>query len=264
MFQVINHIPDISLALICPCPFYAAEPRTGPSTPDMASPVLRRREGSQPWPAGNTHPKRWVSPGGCQPSLLQECIAGSCTAWCPPGPKSFCKAASLSVSPRPVGVYGGVCPQVQDFATSFVEILEIPVCHFLQPAEVPLNSHTTVWCIDHSSQVHSVKLSNSVSFSRSLMGVLNGVIGLSINPCMCHYWLASGWCLWLWSQPSGSESSVSFHYTSVSTYLACTSICLRVCTRDSVERLAEAKINDNHCSVLIHQASHLVIETCKI
>lgn len=33
---------------------------------------------------------------------------------------------------------------------------------------------------------------------------------------------------------------------------------------DSVERLAEVKINDSHCSVLILQASHLVIETCNI
>lgn len=201
MLQIINHIPDICLALVCPCPSYAAEPRTEPIAPDMASPVLRRGEGSQPWPAGNTHPKRGVSPGGCQPSLLQECIAGSFMAWCPPGPKSLCKAAFLSVSPQPVWVYEGwlssgaglrnfLCWNSWDSCLPFS-----PACW--RSSEW---SHNNMLCqplLPSSSCLQTVR--GRTLSSTSLMGVLNGVISLSISPCVRHHWLASGWSLWHWS-----------------------------------------------------------------
>jgi len=41
---------------------------------------------------------------------------------------------------------------VQDFAHPFVEIHEVPVSLFFQPAEIPVNSNTAIWCISHSSQ----------------------------------------------------------------------------------------------------------------
>lgn len=68
--------------------------------------------------------------------------------------------------------------QVQDFTISFVELLEIPVCHFL-PLVKSHNSHTIMWCINYSFQVHGVC---SVS-----EGVLCPIVQVTNRDVKWHY-----------------------------------------------------------------------------
>ena len=109
----------------------------------------------------------------------------------------FCKVAFQPGSPRDVLVPEVVPPQVQDFAFSRVELHEVPVIPFLQPAEVTLNGSMTLWCLSATSSSF-VSLAKplrlrSVPSSRSLMKMLRStapdidpwgtslVIGLQLN-----------------------------------------------------------------------------------
>lgn len=58
------------------------------------------------------------------------------------------------VGPQHVVVHELVLPpQVQGFVLHLIGCPDVPVSPFLQPAEVPLNSSTALWCMSHSSQL---------------------------------------------------------------------------------------------------------------
>lgn len=45
-----------------------------------------------------------------------------------------------------------LCSPMQEFGLLFLELPDILVGPFLQPAEVPLNDGASIWCIDSSIQ----------------------------------------------------------------------------------------------------------------
>lgn len=62
----------------------------------------------------------------------------------------YCKTTSQLASPHPILVHGVVPSEMQNAVFSLVQLHEVCVSHFLQPAKVPLHGCMTLWCIDHS------------------------------------------------------------------------------------------------------------------
>lgn len=61
------------------------------------------------------------------------------------------KVAFQMISPKHILVYGVVLLQVDDSALPFVELHEVPISLFLQPAEILLDGSASLWRISQSS-----------------------------------------------------------------------------------------------------------------
>lgn len=113
------------------------------------SPGLSRTEGSSPltcWQYSSV-----CCTGHCSCCLLQAYIAGSWSTGCLPGPSDLPgNTAFQMVGPEHILVQCYFL-LVHNLAISIIVLDEVPVCLFLQPAEVPPNGSTTIWCISHSS-----------------------------------------------------------------------------------------------------------------
>ena len=64
--------------------------------------------------------------------------------------RPFCQAASQLAGLQPVLLLGLIHSQVQNLAPLCVEVMDVSVCPVLHHIEVPLNSSTLIWCINHS------------------------------------------------------------------------------------------------------------------
>ena len=102
--------PFAGLAAVRPCLSCTGQPSTGHSTPDGASPVLTRGEGSPLSTCWQTSPE-W-SPGGCRPALPHSHTAGSWAACCPAGPPgpSLETCFPATQPPACTGPWGYSCP----------------------------------------------------------------------------------------------------------------------------------------------------------
>lgn len=89
-----------------------------------------------------------------QPSILLVAFATRANYWLMVNLLSIQTTKSLSdsqlVRTQHILVLGAVPPQGQGFALPFVDLQEILVGLFLQPAMVSLNDCTLTWCICHS------------------------------------------------------------------------------------------------------------------
>ena len=96
-----------------------------------------RAEGSVP-SLSPLPPLCWCSPGCCWPPRLQAHTAGSCAAFCPPGPQVLlCRAAISEFFSQSVLV-AGIAP-TQQLALGLVEPHEVDVHPLLQAVQVPLD-----------------------------------------------------------------------------------------------------------------------------
>lgn len=59
----------------------------------------------------------------------------------------FCKSCFLPGQRQCSLVPDDIAPQRQDFAFPFAKFCKIPVCPYLQPVKVPLNTSTPIWYI---------------------------------------------------------------------------------------------------------------------
>lgn len=67
-------------------------------------------------------------------------------------PRPFTQSYFSIVSLQPTPVHGIILNKAQDLAHPFVELHEIPISVFLQPAKVPLTGSTAISYINNSSQ----------------------------------------------------------------------------------------------------------------
>ena len=100
----------------------------------------------------------------------------------PPGPslKSSCPA---SQPPACIGA-GIIPPLIQEFTFHLVELLEVPVNPFVQPAEVPLDGSTTLWCISHFSQFCIIS-----ELAEGMLCPIIQIVNEDVKQCWCRYWL---------------------------------------------------------------------------
>lgn len=104
----------------------------------MVSPGLNQGNNHFPRPADSALPSAAQEAAGipcCKGTLLahaQPCVCHHAKVlFC-------CQAASQTLGPQLLLVHGVIPAQVQDFVLAFAELYEVPVCTFLQPANVPL------------------------------------------------------------------------------------------------------------------------------
>lgn len=148
----------------------------------------------------------------------------------------------------------------------FIEVHEIPTCPFLQAVKVPLDGHTTFWCIFHSSQICLI-----------FKVVICPIIPI-INEEVTRYWPPTlspcvlGTCpqldllpltttLWTWS-----FWQFSVHPTVLLPNIHIDSLFMRVCQEimsNAFLALKCFRVNNLHCSPFSHCAGHLIAEACQ-
>lgn len=122
------------------CVSCTGESRTGPITPDVASPVPNRREGSPPWSC-------WQ--GLMQSRILLSFFDVRLHYWLmfhlsTRSSRSFSAELVSSCSASCVFCWLGLCIPRCRTAFPLVELYEIPLSQILQPVELPLNASTTI------------------------------------------------------------------------------------------------------------------------
>ena len=113
--QALNHLwPFAGPAPLHPCHSFTGEPRTGPSTPGMTSPVGMVT--CLTWPSGNTLP--YTAQGAVG---LQDHAAVTGSTYCPQGSPDRCLQSCFLTDQSPAQVWHGFIPlQVQDLASKHI------------------------------------------------------------------------------------------------------------------------------------------------
>ena len=133
-----------------------------------------------PWLSGNNFPQAVQEAVSCLCCMATLLPHGQCVVL--QDPQLFLREAAFQlVSPQQVLMYRNTSAQAQDFAICFHELYEVPLCPFLQPADILLTDRAPIWDISHASQFCIIfKLAEGALCP--IIQVINGKHWTLLNP----------------------------------------------------------------------------------
>lgn len=181
--------PLTEFAWVCFCLPCTREPRPGPSTAYVSHQCWIEEKDDLSWPVGKAFPLVFFAIKAQYLNMINMLFPRI------PNIFFFKKLLSSQLAPTCADVWGYASPH----AIPLLNFFKIPVCPFVQLVKVPLKGSTTVWCVNHYSELCTIcKLAQGalVPSSRSWRKVLQ--ILAPISSSGVHHFKSLAFCLFFY------------------------------------------------------------------